>query len=128
MILDSSAIVAIATEEPGCLELIRKLNGAPTLAVGAPTLVGIALVLRSGMAIEPRAFLAAVLSDWNVPIVAIGEHLWKAATDAHARFGRGQHKARLNFGDCLSYATAKLSGMPLLCTGADFTKTDIGAA
>ena len=59
MILDSSAIVAIATEEPGCLELLEKLDRAETLAVGAPTIVETALVLRSRLAMEPRAFWSA---------------------------------------------------------------------
>lgn len=125
MILDSSAIVAIATEEPGCLELLEKLDQADTLAIGAPTLVETALVLRSRLTMEPRAFLERFLTDWNVSVVPFGEEHWKTAVDAHARFGRGHHKAALNFGDCLSYATAKLADMPLLCTGRDFSKTDL---
>ena len=125
MILDSSAIVAIATEEPGCLEILEKLDQAATLAVGAPTLVETALVLRSRLAMEPRAFLERFLTDWNVSVVPFGEDHWKMAVDAHARFSRGHHKAALNFGDCLSYATAKLADMPLLCTGGDFSKTDL---
>ena len=125
MILDSSAIVAIATEEPGCLEILEKLDQAATLAVGAPTLVETALVLRSRLAMEPRAFLERFLTDWNVSVVPFGEDHWKMAVDAHARFGRGHHTAALNFGDCLSYATAKLADMPLLCTGGDFSKTDL---
>ena len=125
MILDSSAIVAIATEEPGCLEILEKLDQAATLAVGAPTLVETALVLRSRLAMEPRAFLERFLTDWNVSVVPFGEDHWKMAVDAHARFGRGHQKAALNFGDCLSYATAKLADMPLLCTGGDFSKTDL---
>ena len=128
MILDSSAIVAIATEEPGCLALIEKLDQAVTVAVGAPTLVETALVLRSRLTMEPRAFLERVLSDWNVSIVPCGEDHWKVAVEAHARFGRGHHKAALNFGDCLSYATAKLADMPLLCTGAGFSTTDLAIA
>ena len=125
MILDSSAIVAIATEEPGCLELLEKLDQADTLAVGAPTLVETAIVLRSRLTVEPRAFLERFLTDWNVSVVPFGEDHWKMAVDAHARFGRGHHEAALNFGDCLSYATAKLADMPLLCTGGDFSKTDL---
>ena len=125
MILDSSAIVAIATEEPGCLELLEKLDQADTLAVGAPTLAETALVLRSRLTVEPRAFLERFLTDWNVSVVPFGEDHWKMAVDAHARFGRGHHKAALNFGDCLSYATAKLADMPLLCMGRDFSKTDL---
>ncbi len=125
MILDSSAIVAIATEEPGCLVLLEKLDRADAVAVGAPTLVEAALVLRSRLKMEPRAFLERFLADWNVSIVPFGEDHWKAAVDAHGRFGRGWHKAALNFGDCQAYATAKLADMPLLCTGADFSKTDL---
>ena len=125
MILDSSAIVAIATEEPGCLELLDKLDRADTLAIGAPTLVEAALVLRSRLTMEPRAFLERFLTDWNVSVVPFGEDHWKMAVDAHARFGRGHHTAALNFGDCLSCATAKLADMPLLCTSGDFSKTDV---
>ena len=128
MILDTSAIVAIATEEPGCLDLIDKLNDAPALAVGAPTLVETALVLRSRLTGDPRAFVERFLSDWHVTVIPFGEDHWKAAADAHTRYGRGRHKAALNYGDCLSYATAKLADMPLLCTGADFTKTDLTIA
>jgi ribonuclease VapC len=128
VILDSSAIVAVATKEPGCLELLDKLDAAPTLAIGAPTLVETALVLRSRLASEPRAFLERFLSDWQVTIVPFGEEHWKAAADAHTLYGRGRHKAALNFGECLSYATAKLAGMPLLCTGSDFARTDLDLA
>ena len=128
MILDSSAIVAIATEEPGCLELIDKLDRASSVGIGAPTLVEAALVLRSRLGGEPRAFLERFVNDWSVTVVPFGKDHWKAATDAHTRFGRGRHKAALNFGDCLSYATAKLADMSLLCTGGDFAKTDAAIA
>ena len=128
MILDTSAIVAIATEEPGCLRLIDKLDEAPSIGIGAPTLVETALVLRSRFAGEPRAFLERFVSDWSVTVVPLGEDHWKAAADAHTRYGRGRHKAALNFGDCLSYATAKLADMPLLCTGLDFARTDLTIA
>jgi len=45
--------------------------------------------------------------------------------DAFTRFGKGRHPAELNFGDCLTYATARLSDKPLLCLGDDFAKTDL---
>ena len=50
---------------------------------------------------------------------------WGEAVEAYERFGRGRHATRLNFGDCLSYATAKLAGQPLLYVGEDFSKTDL---
>lgn len=108
--------------------MIDKLNDAPTLGIGAPTLVETALVLRTRLAKEPRAFLERFMSDWSVAVIPFGDHHWKAAVDAHTRYGRGRHKAALNFGDCLSYAAAKLADMPLLCTGSDFTKTDLDLA
>jgi ribonuclease VapC len=37
----------------------------------------------------------------------------------------GRHPAALNYGDCLTYATARLAGHPLLCMGNDFQQTDI---
>jgi ribonuclease VapC len=128
VILDTSAIVAIATEEPGCLDLIDKLDAAEVTAIGAPTLAETGLVLRSRLEREPRPFLERFISDWNVTVIPFGEDHWKAAVDAHARFGRGRHKAALNFGDCLSYAVARLADLPLLCTGSDFARTDLRIA
>jgi len=50
------------------------------------------------------------------------------AVDPFARYGKGGHPAGLNLGDCLTYATAKLSGGPLLFIGNDFTQTDLEIA
>lgn len=52
----------------------------------------------------------------------------RTAREAYARFGRGNHPARLNYGDCFAYALAKTSGYPLLFKGNDFAHTDIAAA
>ncbi|HMJ78950.1 MAG TPA: type II toxin-antitoxin system VapC family toxin, partial [Iamia sp.] len=47
------------------------------------------------------------------------------AIDAHARWGKGNHAAKLNFGDCFTYAVAKQTGEPILCVGHDFARTDV---
>ena len=54
-----------------------------------------------------------------------GEAEWYAAGEAFNRYGRGRHKASLNFGDCLSYATAHVAGDRLLYVGDDFRHTDL---
>ena len=54
------------------------------------------------------------------------DHAW-AAVGAWRRFGKGRHPAGLNFGDCFSYATARLAGVPLLFKGDDFSQTDIAS-
>jgi ribonuclease VapC len=50
------------------------------------------------------------------------------ALDAYQRFGKGRHRAGLNFGDCFAYALCKATDLPLLFKGNDFSQTDIGHA
>jgi ribonuclease VapC len=57
--------------------------------------------------------------------IPFGEIHWREAVEAFRRFGRGRHPAALNFGDCLTFATAQLTGQALLFTGGDFGQTDL---
>ena len=127
MILDSSVIVSIALREPGHEELVRKLRSADTLGIGAPSLTEAGMVLSSRLGVEPQALLDRFLRDFGVVPVVFGEQHWREALEAFRRFGKGRHPAALNFGDCLSYATARLAGHPLLFVGEDFPKTDVEA-
>jgi ribonuclease VapC len=128
VILDTSVIVAIALREPGHEALIGKLRSSEVLGIGTPTLTEAGMVLSARLDVEPQALLDRFLRDFGVVPVAFGEQHWREALDAFRRFGKGQHPAGLNFGDCLSYATAKLAGHPLLFVGNDFSKTDIEIA
>ena len=56
----------------------------------------------------------------EVAVLAFGQDHWLMAWTAFLRYGKGRHPAGLNLGDCLTYAVAKLSGLPLLCIGGDF--------
>jgi ribonuclease VapC len=128
VILDSSVIVAIALREPGYEGLVDKIRSAEALGVGAPTLTEAGMVLSGRLGIEPQALLDRFLRDFGVVPVVFGERHWREALEAFWRFGKGRHAASLNFGDCLSYAVAKLSGHPLLFVGDDFSHTDIEVA
>ena len=128
MILDSSVIIAIALREPGYEELVVKLRSANSLGVGAPTLTESGMVLSGRLGVEPQALLDRFLRDFGVVPVIFGEQHWREALDAFRRFGKGRHPAGLNFGDCLSYAVARLAGHPLLFVGDDFSQTDIEVA
>ena len=128
MILDSSAVVAIVLREPGFEELVRKIAGAETIAVGAPTLAEAGIVLTARLERDARGLLHGLLREWEAVTVNFGEEHWREALSAYSRFGRGRHRARLNLGDCLSYAVAQLAGEPLLCTGNDFARTDLELA
>ena len=128
MILDTSAIVAILLREPGFEGLLSKIEQAAVVAVGTPTLTECSMVLSSRLRVHARLVIRSVLMRMNAHVIPFTEEHFDAAVDAFLRFGRGRHAAGLNFGDCLSYAMASVSGLPLLYTGNGFPRTDIPAA
>ncbi|MET3615337.1 ribonuclease VapC [Rhizobium aquaticum] len=145
MFLNASAAVAILTNEPVAQRLSRELEnaGRPVLyssLVVYETVVSIAkkvTVLRLGdhQPIPPGIFdeverqVLAFLAEVGAVEMPLDMGLHKFALNAARRYGRGTgHPARLNFGDCFSYACAKSAGVPLLFTGDDFIHTDIDVA
>ena len=128
MIVDTSALVAITFAEPGYQELIAKLAGAPSAGIGTPTLAETGVVLAARLGQDSRDLVVRLLNEFSIEEIPFGERHWREAVDAYLRFGRGRHKARLNFGDCLTYAVARLANEPLLFTGDDFPETDLEAA
>jgi ribonuclease VapC len=128
VILDSSAIVAVALREPGFEILLRKIGAAADVAVGAPTLSEAAIVLSARLHRDARGLLARFVQEGSIAIVPFGEAHFAVAVDAWLRYGKGRHAAALNFGDCLSYAAATVAGQPLLCVGNDFPQTDLALA
>lgn len=128
MILDTSAIIAIFVEEPGWERVAEKLAGAPALGIGAPTLAETGLVLAARLRQDPRPALLRFQQELEVAVLPFGEAHWREAVEAFLRFGKGRHPASLSFGDCQTYATAKLARRPLLCVGRDFAKTDLKLA
>jgi ribonuclease VapC len=128
MILDSSAIIAAVLREPGFETVIDRIAEAENLAIGAPTLAETGIVLGNRLGKNGRIVLRQFLQDWRVTIIPFGDQHWPEAVDAYLRFGKGRHKAGLNFGDCMTFAIARLSAQDLLCTGEDFSKTDIKLA
>ena len=128
MIVDSSAVIALVLREPGWEELAAKLAAAATAAIGAPTLAETGLVLTAKLGRKAPALLLRFLQEAGLAVVPFAEDHWRTAVEAYARFGKRRHAAGLNFGDCLSYAVARLSGQPLLLVGDDFSKTDLPRA
>jgi ribonuclease VapC len=128
MIVDTSALVAITFKEKGYESLISKLIAAPASGIGTPTLTETGIVLASRLRRDPRDLLFRMLGEFEVTEVPFGEQHWRTSIDAFLKFGRGRHPAELNFGDCLSYAVARLADEPLLYVGDDFAATDLDAA
>ncbi|MFZ5469083.1 MAG: type II toxin-antitoxin system VapC family toxin [Myxococcota bacterium] len=128
MILDTSVIIAILRGEPGFEELEQKVGQALEVGVGAPTLVETAIVLAGRTGSDQLSKLEAFLRRVGAVEIPFGVDHWRHAYGAFWRFGKGRHPAALNFGDCCSYATAKVAQRPLLCKGSDFSKTDLELA
>lgn len=125
MILDSSAIVAIFRGEPEALELALRIEVTASVAISAATLVETAMVLGPSRGGDLDAFL----EEAGVEVIPVDRTQAEAARAAAARFGRRSGSpAKLNFGDCFSYALAITTDRPLLCKGGDFVHTDVALA
>jgi len=125
MILDTSALVAIFLEEDGHDELLATLEVAEVLGIGAPTLVETGGVMVSRVGPPGITVVQRLIADAGVTVIPFRDAHRRVAVDAYLRFGKGRHPARLNLGDCYSYATAHVAGRPLLCVGDDFAQTDL---
>lgn len=125
MILDSSAILEVFFRGPEHLDVLKRMESAGVLAVGTPTLAETGIVLHARLGEASRGMLERFLDEFGVQEISFGEIHWREAVEAFRRFGRGRHPAALNFGDCLTYATTRLTGEPLLLTGGDFGQTDL---
>ena len=128
MTLDTSALVAILFCEPGYLELVDRILETEHVRIGAPTLVETSLVFAGRRGGQPGREVEELVKELAITVVPFGEAEWHRASEAFARYGRGRHKAALNFGDCLSYATATLADDALLFVGNDFRHTDVRSA
>jgi len=120
--------VAIVLREHGYEALVEKIGTANPVAVGAPTLAEATIILSSRLALDARGIVARLLMEGAIETIPFSDAHFPVAVNAWLRYGKGRHKASLNFGDCLAYAIANVAGEPLLFTGRDFAKTDIEAA
>ena len=128
MILDTSALLAIALDEPEREAFIAKIDDADSVGVGAPTLVEAGIVLAAHTGAEAGDLLGELMYVSVGVVIEFGAAHWQEALSAWSRFGKSRHAANLNFGDCLAYATARVAEQPLLCKGDDFAKTDLPLA
>jgi ribonuclease VapC len=128
VILDSSAVVAILLREPDHERLLERLAQAEMAAIGAPTLTECGIVLSARLGAQGKTLLARFVEEAALTAIPFTAEHHSAALDAYLRYGKGRHAAALNFGDCMTYATARLAGAPLLCIGEDFARTDLPLA
>jgi ribonuclease VapC len=104
---------------------VAPLEAAATAGIGAPTLVETGIVLAARLGVGGKTLLARFVQEAGLTVVPFAAEHWPVAVDAYIRYGKGQHPAGLNFGDCLTYAICRLADEPLLCIGDYFPRTDL---
>lgn len=124
ILLDSSAVLCGLLNEPGAPRLRSLLGQAKFVAIGSPALLEASLVMSSRSA-DGRHMVEGFLRDCGAEVLEFRRDHSEVALSAFLRFGKGRHPARLNFGDCMSYALARVSGLALVYTGDDFELTDL---
>jgi ribonuclease VapC len=128
VVLDTSAIIAILTDEPDGARYISALAGATDPMISAANLVESSIVMLARTGPSGVKDLDELLAVSGVRCVAVDSSQAMLAREAFARFGKGRSPVALNFGDCFAYALARATGQPLLFKGEHFSKTDILAA
>jgi ribonuclease VapC len=125
MIVDTSALIAVFFKEPEAERCLEVLAEAGQVGINAATALetGIVLSYRKGRLMQHA--IDVLLLRLGIAVMPFDDEHRREALQVWWRFGKGRHPARLNFGDCISYATARLAGRPLLCKGDDFPKTDL---
>jgi len=125
MVIDTSAIMAIMLVEAEALSFAEAIENAPTRRMSAGTLLELGIVANSRRGRSGRPDIDAFIHNAQIEIVPFDLEQARIAGEAYRRYGRGNHRAGLNFGDCFAYALAQATGEPLLFKGADFARTDV---
>ena len=127
MILDTSAILAILFKEADAPYFARKIAAAVPCRMSVANLLEAAIVI-GGRGESAESDLDRFVDAAEIELMPVTTEQVARAREAWRRFGKGNHRAALNFGDCFAYALARTTGEPLLFKGEDFSRTDVESA
>lgn len=128
MVIDTSALLAVLFDEPERESFVLAIGAATDRCISAGTLVESTLVAEARRGEAAGRELDLLLYRAGITVVAVDEEQALLARDAWRRYGKGRHRAALNYGDLFSYALARSRGDVLLFKGDDFSRTDIAPA
>jgi ribonuclease VapC len=128
MIVDSSAVLAIAFNEPEAERFAKAIAESPERSISAVNWLEVMMVVESRHGEESADDVLLILQQLGVETLAMDAEQAFEAREAWRQFGKGRHAAGLNMGDCAAYAASVVTGRPLLFKGQDFPKTGIAAA
>ncbi len=125
LVVDTSAILALSFDGPTALAVRAALESAGGPVISAATVVELHIVAAARFGHAGVNAARTILDAANVVTMPVDGIQVEVATAAWDRYGRGNHPAQLNYGDCFSYALARHVEAPLLCVGNDFIQTDL---
>jgi len=126
MVIDTSALVAIALRDASRQALLDEIEAAPGRVISSVSLLEAGMVLRARLGESAVPLLYQLVEELGSEVVPFDGMQARLGIAAFGRFGKGMgHRAQLNFGDCAVYALALSRGESLLATGKDFAATDL---
>ena len=125
MVIDTSAILAIALDDPDAAEIEAHIANDSVRLISAATVLEATMVIETRLGDGGGREFDPWLLKIGADIVPVDAEQVDAARRAWRRYGQGHHAAALNYGDCFSYALAMTRGEPLLFKGEDFAKTNV---
>lgn len=128
MVIDTSALMAILFDEDDAPFYERAIEEDPVRLLSAGSLLEAAIVVEARFGAAGGRELDLLLHAAAVDVVPVDREQAELGRRAWRRFGKGNHPAGLNYGDCFAYALAARSGEPLLAKGDDFPRTDLRLA
>ena len=125
MVIDTSAVLAVLQNEPERRAFNEAIEAAEQRAMSTATFVETSIVIEARYGADGLRDLDLFIAKAGIDLVPVDVEQANAARRAFSEYGRGRHPAGLNYGDCFSYALAKVLGAPLLFKGDDFVRTDV---
>ena len=125
MVLDTSALLAILGDEPERRAFNEAIEAADSRVLSAASFVETSIVIEARYGAEGVRDLDLLIERAGIELVPVDAAQARIACRAFSRFGRGRHRAGLNFGDCFAYALATIRSEGLLFKGDDFRHTDL---
>jgi len=125
MVIDTSVILAVLQGEADRRNCLEAMEDADSLKMSVASFVESSIVIESRYGADGLRDLDLLIARAGIELVPVDEDQARIARSAFLRFGKGRHRAGLNYGDCFSYAAAISLGEPLLAQGDDFIHTDV---
>jgi ribonuclease VapC len=128
MIVDASAVLAILLHEDDAARFARAIEAADDLRMSVVNHIEAAVRIDGFRDDQSSRDFDDFMRRTGIELYAVTPQLAEDARSAYRRYGRGNHAASLNLGDCFAHALERVTGERLLFKGADFAKTDIPSA